>query len=168
MREAEFVSVGGELKECVLWLGPLATATRRATLLPGSATLTGSEFLPDVGDIGEFIYDPDPAITRSGLVGELAARLRLHAVEPGGAFLSGGMTETPFASRYMVEAVLPLKPKVIGEYLRDRGVGRVTPVKRGVEVDSDALVAGWKLQGNMHRVLLLMRAGGQRVAVVAY
>ena len=35
--EAEFVSVGGELKECVLWFGALRTVERRATLLPGGA-----------------------------------------------------------------------------------------------------------------------------------
>ena len=29
--EAEWVSVGGEVKEAALWFGPLATATRRAT-----------------------------------------------------------------------------------------------------------------------------------------
>ena len=32
--EAEFISVGGELKECVLWFGPLKTTGRRATVLP--------------------------------------------------------------------------------------------------------------------------------------
>ncbi len=41
--EVEFISLGGDLKEAVLWFGPLQTATRRATLLPGEHTLaTGS------------------------------------------------------------------------------------------------------------------------------
>ena len=165
--EAEFVSVNGELKECVLWFGPLRTIATRATLLPGPHTLTGdADLLPDIGGIGEFIHDPDPAITRSGLVGELARLIGAHAVEPGGAFLSGGTDSTPFATRYRIDDVLPLKPKVIGEYLRGRGVGRVTPVKRGVDVDTDAIVARWKLKGDEHRAVLLMRAGGVAVAAV--
>ena len=41
--EAEWVSDGGDVVECALWCGPLATAgvRRRATLLPSGATLTG-------------------------------------------------------------------------------------------------------------------------------
>ena len=165
--EAEFVSVNGELKECVLWFGPLRSAAARATLLPGGDTLVGDAGrFPDLGDIGEFVFDPDPAVTRSGLVGELAARLGAHALEPGGAFLSGGTGPTPFATRYRVDDVLPLKPRAIGEYLRSRGVGRVTPVKRGVEIDCDALAARLKLGGPGHRAVLLMRAGGVAVAAV--
>lgn len=40
--EAEWVSDGGEVKEAVLWWGGLATARRRATLLPGGASLTAT------------------------------------------------------------------------------------------------------------------------------
>ena len=41
----EFVSLGGELKECVLWFGPLRSAEVRATVLPGPHTLTGDPTL---------------------------------------------------------------------------------------------------------------------------
>jgi hypothetical protein len=44
--EAEFLSAGGELKECVLWFGPLRTAARRATLLPGRHTLAAAAPAP--------------------------------------------------------------------------------------------------------------------------
>ena len=37
--EAELISVDGELKECVLWFGPLKSTGRRATVLPEGATL---------------------------------------------------------------------------------------------------------------------------------
>ncbi len=37
--EVEFISLGGELKEATLWFGPLRSARRRATLLPGEHTL---------------------------------------------------------------------------------------------------------------------------------
>lgn len=167
--EAEFVSVGGELKECVLWFGSLRTATTRATVLPAGATLTGDPtHRPAVGPVGRFVFDPDPAVTRSGLVGTLADELGAHAVDGGGAFLSGDQAVwTSFASVYAVEDVLPWKPRKVGEWLRARGVGRVTPVKRGVNIDTDAVVAGWKLKGPEHRALLLMRVLGEPTAVVA-
>ena len=37
--EVEFISFQGELKEAVMWFGPLKTALRRATILPGEHTL---------------------------------------------------------------------------------------------------------------------------------
>src|SRR5207342_649263 len=39
--EAEWVSVDGDVVECMLWSGPLVTAPRRATVLPEAATLAG-------------------------------------------------------------------------------------------------------------------------------
>ena len=45
--ELEFISLRGELKEAVLWFGPLKTARRRATLLPGEHTLA-CESEPDL------------------------------------------------------------------------------------------------------------------------
>src|SRR5262249_33144934 len=41
--EAEFVSLVGELKECVLWLGPYRQKARRATLLPSGDSLSADE-----------------------------------------------------------------------------------------------------------------------------
>lgn len=69
--ESEWVSVAGELKECVLWFGPLRTAGRRATVLPGPHTLAADRPPPDppAGDIADYLYDPDPAVVRADLVG---------------------------------------------------------------------------------------------------
>ncbi|MBO0699464.1 MAG: hypothetical protein J2P46_13800, partial [Zavarzinella sp.] len=61
--EAEFVSVEGELKECVLWFGELKTAGRRATILPLGASLSADQ-PADPEEPGEplaYLYDPDPA-----------------------------------------------------------------------------------------------------------
>ncbi len=45
--EIEFVSLHGDLKEAALWFGPLKTATRRATILPGGFSLA-EEHQPEV------------------------------------------------------------------------------------------------------------------------
>ena len=56
--EAEWVSDGGDVVECALWCGPLATAgvRRRATLLPSGATLTGDGTRTGaVGPVGRYL-----------------------------------------------------------------------------------------------------------------
>jgi hypothetical protein len=164
----EFVSLGGELKECVLWFGPLRSPGARATVLPGPHVLTGNpDAAADVGPVVAYLYDPDPAVTRAGLVGELGRRLPARQIDPRIAFLtSDTLTPTPFASAYRVEEVLPFQVKRVGEWLKARGVGRVTLVKRGSPVDADDLVSKWKLCGDGHRAVILTRAMDRPVAII--
>lgn len=169
--EAEFVSLGGELKECVFWFGPLKRAAVRAVVLPGRHTLTSDGPPPPVAEVrspGRFLLDPDPAVTRSNLVGVLAAEIGAWGIDHDIAMLTSDThTPTPFAVAYRVEEVLPFHAKRVGEWLRARGVGRVTMVKRGSQVDADELRSRWKLKGSDHRAVILTRAEGEAVAVVA-
>jgi SAM-dependent methyltransferase len=169
--EAEFVSAGGELKECVLWFGPLRTAARRTTVLPGPHTLAadGDEEIPFAEPVGAYLFDPDPAVVRADLVGLLAAQLGAAPVEPGVAVLTGpDAAASPFADAYRVEHVAPLDARKLRDHLRAAGVGRVTVLKRALDVDADAVRKGLKLAGaGAHRHLILTRAGGRAVAVVA-
>ena len=73
--EAEFVAVGTDLKEAVLWSPAAAEAACRATVLVDGDRHTllpapGAEV--PVGEPGEYLLDPNPAVTRAGLVAELA------------------------------------------------------------------------------------------------
>ena len=71
--EAEFIAVGRELKEAALWSPALARSATRATILPGGHTLTPQAGPPvPVAPPGPFLLDPNPAVTRAGLVAELA------------------------------------------------------------------------------------------------
>jgi hypothetical protein len=164
----EFISLHGELKECVLWFGPLRPAVVQATVLPGPHILTGSpDTTVELGPVGAFLYDPDPAVTRAGLVGELGRLLGARQIDPRIAFLtSDTLTATPFASAYRVEEVLPFQARRVGAWLSARGVGRVTVVKRGSAVDAGELVAKWKLRGDGHRAMILTRAMSRPVAIV--
>ena len=61
--EAEWVSDGGDVKEAGIYFGPLRTAERRATLLPGPHTLVSAgEGDPEPGEIGRYVYEPDGAV----------------------------------------------------------------------------------------------------------
>ena len=166
--EAEFISVDGELKECVLWFGPLATAKVRATVLPTGATLTGDmQHHADIGDVRAVVYDPDPSISRSGLVGTLAAQLNATQFDPNIAFLTAdALHMTPFATAYQVVEVMPFHERKVGIWLRANQVGRATIVKRGSVADVNELMAKWKLRGDEHRDILLTQVAGRAVAIV--
>jgi len=167
--EVEFVSLGGELKECVLWFGPLRTTGRRATVLPASATLCAE--VPQEPSppqpVREILYDPDAAVTRAGLVHDLAEQLDAHPVDAQVQLLTANQhTPTPFATAFAVEHVAPFHIRRLRDYLRERHVGRVTLIKRGSPADADDLLRKLKLVGPEHRTVFLTRADDQHVMIV--
>jgi hypothetical protein len=140
-------------------------------VLPGPDTLAAEadEDLPFAEPVGAYLFDPDPAVVRADLVGVLAAGLRAAPVEPGVAVLTGpAAAASPFAAAYRVEHVAPLDARKLRDHLRAAGVGRVTVLKRALDTDADAFRKGLKLGGDGgHRHVVLTRAGGRAVAVVA-
>src|SRR5262249_32760182 len=134
----EFVSLGGELKECVLWFGPLRTAGRRATLLPGGHTLAAAAPAPAAapGAPLAYLYDPDPAIVRAGLVSLLGEQLDARPIDTTIAFLtSDTLRPTPFATVFRIEEAMPFNLKRLRLRLRELHVGQITVLKRGSPVD---------------------------------
>jgi SAM-dependent methyltransferase len=167
--EVEFVSAGGELKECVLWFGPLRTAARRATVLPGAESLSAEAAAddPPPSEPRGYVFDPDPAVIRAGLTGLLAAQLGAAAVDWGVALLTGpAPVRSPFAACYRVEHAAPFHLGKLRDYLRERRVGRVTALKRASELDVDEVTRKLKLDGPEHRVVILTRSGGRPWVIV--
>ncbi|HKB05536.1 MAG TPA: hypothetical protein VKD90_25150, partial [Gemmataceae bacterium] len=167
--EAEFISVDGELKECVLWFGPLRTAGRRATVLPLAESLADDD-PADPADPGpplDYLYDPDPAVVRSGLVADLGRRLAARPVDPEIAYLtSDRYSPTPFARCYQVEEAMPFHARQLGDRLRSMNVGPLTLTKRGSAVDVDELRRKWKLSGPEARTVILTRVLGRPFALI--
>lgn len=167
--EVEFVSLAGELKECALWFGPLRTAARRATVLPGAEALFADvprEPRPH-SEPRAFLYDPDPAVTRAGLVHDLAEQLDANPIDPQVLLLTSERhTCTPFATAFEVEHVAPFHVKLLRDYLRRHAVGRVTVVKRGSPADADDLLRKLKLDGPHHRTLILTRTDDWHAMIV--
>jgi len=157
--EVEFVSEGGELKESVLWSPELATAPRRATLLPAGDTL-----VPEPGGgvpvraPGAYLIDPDPAVTRAGVVEELARSLGCWKIDEQIAFLSADAeVRTPFGRTLRVEASLPWNLKQLRQLLRDAGIGTVDIRKRGSAVDVDEIQRKLKLPAGRAATVVLTR-----------
>ncbi|QJW99997.1 THUMP-like domain-containing protein [Frigoriglobus tundricola] len=167
--EAEFVSLNGELKECVLWFGAARTAARRATVLPAGETLFADrpQDLGPIAPVGAVLYDPDPAVARAGLVHDLADRLGAGPIDATVHLLTADRhAHTPFATAFAVDHAAPFHAKLLREYLRQRQVGRVTVIKRGSPADADDLVRKLKLDGPHHRTVFLTRADGAHAVIV--
>jgi hypothetical protein len=167
--EVELLADRRELKEAVLWSPPLATTTRRATVFPGSHTLVAAPGPPvGCGPPGAFLLDPNPAVTRAGLVEELARDLGdAWKLDPRIAFLSADQPlRSPFGRLLRVDASLPWSLKRLRGVLRERGVGAVEVRKRGSAVDVADLTARLRLRGDAHAVVVLTRVADRPWALV--
>lgn len=167
--EVEFISLRRDLKEAALWFGPFKTAGRRATLLPGRHTLT-AEAIPELplSEPGAYLYEPDPAVLRAGLVTVVGAEIGAAQLDPEIAYLtSNTKVETPFARVWAVEDWLPFQLKRLRAYLRERNVGRVTVKKRGSPILPEDLIRDLRLEGEEEKVLFLTQMKGKPVVVVA-
>jgi SAM-dependent methyltransferase len=167
--EVEFISLRGELKEAALWFGPLHSAARRATLLPGAHSLAGDPAPPlPLRPPGAYLYEPDPAVLRAGLVANLGEHLGAAQLDADIAYLTADSpVETPFARMWRVEDWLPFSLKRLREVLRQRGVGRVTVKKRGSPLQPETLIRDLRLTGNEERVVFLTHLRGEPIAVIA-
>jgi SAM-dependent methyltransferase len=167
--EAEWVSVSGAVVECALWWGPLAgTVARRATLLPGGATVTGDgQTRAPAGPVGRFLYEPDGAVIRAGLVAEVARELEGHLLDTSIAYITGDRSvSSPFAVGYEVLDVLPFGLKRLRSLLRDRDVGRLTVKKRGSAIEPETLRRQLRLRGSAAATIVVTRIAGQPSVLV--
>lgn len=167
--EAEWVSDRGEVKEAGIYFGPLATAARRATLLPGPHTVA-SRGLPDPvpGPLGAYLYEPDGAVIRAHLLGELAEDLGAATIDPTIAYLTADvLVPSAFASAYEVVDVLPFSVKRLKAFVRERRIGTLTIKKRGADIDPRVLHRQLRPSGPESAVLIITRVSGAHTAVVA-
>jgi len=171
--EAQWVSVDGKLVEMGLWFGALARpGIRRSALVlgkDGAAELTAPADSEDVavGELGAYLYEPDGAIIRARLIGDLARSMDAHMLSEGLAYLTAAtLTRTPFATAFRVLEALPTDEKKLRLALAERRIGTLEIKKRGVDVDPATLRTRLKLKGPESGTLVLSRAAGHKVALL--
>jgi hypothetical protein len=168
--EAEWVSDQGEVKEAVLWSPALASADRRATVIGrgGLATLTEEDDPgADVGTVAAFLYEPDGAVIRAGLVTAVAAGVQGHLLDRRIAYVaSEAAYRSPFARGYRVVEELPYREKQLRAALRERHVGTLTIKKRGVDVAPEQLRKRLGLEGDVAATIVLTRVAGEGTALL--
>ena len=149
----------------MLWSPAFATASRRATILPAGDTLTRASDEPgghadpvDVGEPGEYLLDPSPAVTRAGLVEDLARLLGARKIDPRIAFLTADHeVATPFARTLRVVESAPWNEKRFAARLRELGVGAADIRRRGLAGDVDQIRRRHTLSGPHRATVVLTR-----------
>jgi hypothetical protein len=172
--EAQWVSADGSTLELVLWSGALARPDiRRAALVMRGDTAHEITAEADAEDeparpLGAFVHEPDGAVIRARLIGDVARSLEAGMLDERIAYLTSDAALTsPFVSSFRVRETLPTDVKALSKALRARGIGRLEIKKRGVDVDPAVLRTKLKLSGDGTATLLLTRIGSARVAILA-
>lgn len=169
--EVEFVSVGRELKEILLWVGGVAGEGRRVSLPEFGAELRGRPGEPapppaERLEPGAWLWDPDPALSRSGLTGLAFAQAGGRPIADGVVY---GIAPKPspdkwFRSERLV-AVFGPGPKEVRRELKARGIGRVRTSRRDFALSPEDFVKRLRLDGGgkIGRLHLTRTGEGPRV-----
>ena len=105
----EFVSENGALKEILLCMGDLATKNceRKAVLLPTNLTLQNSNAKTKITDIQQYLFEPDSAIIRAGLVQEMGNKIGYKLIDSKLALLTGShILQSDFGKVFEVEEII--------------------------------------------------------------
>ena len=171
--EAQWVSVDRDVVELGLWFGALARpGIRRSALVigeHGTAELSSNEDSADVetGTLGSYLYEPDGAVIRSRLIGDLGRRIGATMLSDGIAYLASDTAlETPFAACFRVIEAFPLDQRRVKAEMASRGIGTLEIKKRGVDVDPATFRRKLSLHGPGAATLVLTRVAGRHTALL--
>ncbi len=175
--QAQWVSVDGAVVEAGLWFGDLAPegSGRSALVLAGDGahhlSWSGDADAPvpqaPTGDLGRYVYEPDGAVIRAGLVARLCEQTGGHLLDPSIAYVSTeAPVETALATGFRVLDAFDFGLKRLRAYLRERNVGRVEIKKRGTAVVPDQLRQQLALKGENAATIILTRLRGQQSVLV--
>lgn len=172
--EAQWVSADGSVVELVVWTGSLAReGVRRAALVvrgDRSHELTAAEDADDaeVRDLGAYLHEPDGAVIRARLIGDVARSLQAGMLDRRIAYLTSDAALTsPFVQSFRVRETMPPSPKAINAVLKANDIGTLEIKKRGVDVDPAAFRRRLTLRGRESATLVLARIGDRRLAILA-
>ena len=164
--EAEFIADGRDLKEARAVVAGVRDrlaarddpAGRRHADPRRSGEPGGHADPVDVGEPGEYLLDPSPAVTRAGLVEDLARLLGARKIDPRIAFLTADHeVATPFARTLRVVESAPWNEKRFAARLRELGVGAADIRRRGLAGDVDQIRRRLKLSGRHRATVVLTR-----------
>lgn len=172
--EAQWVSADGSVVELVVWSGILARegVRRSALVIRGDEShemIAGAD-AEDAGvrELGAFLHEPDGAVIRARLIGDVARSLDAGMLDPKIAYLTGDAAVTsPFVQSFRVREVTAANPKAISHVLKAHDIGTLEIKKRGMDIDPAAFRKKLALRGDRTATLILTRVGSRRLAVIA-
>lgn len=171
--EAQWVSVDGQVVELGLWFGALAReGVRRSALVLDAQgaherSAAADSVDVDVRELGAYLYEPDGAVIRARLIGDVAREIGAGMLSPGIAYLTGDDdVETPFATAFRVLERFPLDERTLKRELAKRNIGTLEVKKRGADIDPAVFRKKMALRGSESATLVLTRVDGRHAALL--
>ncbi|HVL23554.1 MAG TPA: class I SAM-dependent methyltransferase [Thermomicrobiales bacterium] len=170
--ELETIALGTDLKEAVLWSPALAAGNRTATVIDGAdvhqlRAVPGEAPGLRAPEAGDSLLDPNPAVTRAGLVEDLARALGAAKIDDEIGFLvTREPVATPFARGLRVLASLPWHEKRVRAVLRELDAGPVDVRRRGLAGDVDAITKRLRGTGSRRLTVAMTRVTGAPWAIL--
>ena len=177
--EREWIGDRRECKQQVIWRGSqadVATRHRTATCVDGRGTVTrfrvpeekASTRLVVADLIGDFVYEPHPAVLAAGLGHAIGQPFDLRPVADDVAYLTGTEVQpTPLIRSFHVIETLPLHLRKVKDVLEKLDAGTLEIKRRGVEQTVGDAFMKLKLGGSRRLTVFLTRLRERRMAIVA-
>lgn len=169
-------AIRGQLAEASIWWPGWGIASQARAIAEDkwgvSAELTNLD--PEnltIAPAGNFILDPSPAVTRAGLVTQLAALTGSHRLDERTAFLSSEIEpeDSPLFTTFEVIEQCADDPRKIAAALERADARDVQIVSRGAQRNIEELTKKLKkgLQGTRTISVILARVGDDTQAFIA-
>ena len=151
----QWISDHGTVIEAGIWCGDLALeGSGRSALViddDGAHRLLDKENSPSIApaqlgaapELGEYLFEPDGAVIRAGLVAKVAEHL------------------IPFVRAWKIVQTLPTKPSALKAWTKRADIGALEIHKRGIDVEPEALRKRLHLQGTKQATIVLTRQGNK-------
>jgi len=166
----EFISEKGSLKEILLGFGNFAQKgiSKKAILLNEGIELTNA--MPKRKQISSFqtyLFEPDAAIIRSGLVQQCAEILEYDRVDEKIALLTGDkIVPTKMGHYFEIEAYFKYHKKQLQKYLTSNKIGILEIKTRGFPLSVETFRKKLKLKGNEKKTLFIIRLAERHICLI--
>lgn len=168
----EMIALGSDLKEAVLWSPALARRPAVATVIRDDDVhclepLAGNPVPVRAPEAGDVFLDPNPAVTRAGLVADLARSIGAATIDERIAFLvTDRYQPTPFARALRVVASEPWNERALRKRLRLLDAGPIDIRRRGLAGDVDAITKRLRGTGSRPFTIAMTRSNDRPWAVI--
>ncbi len=157
-----FVSESGTMKEILLTTGELSRegVDRVAIQLPEKREYIRNEKLVSVTDISKYLYEPDPAIIRGGMVQDLAFQEEMTLIDSHLAITTSEESKTSsWYKTFKVLKIMSYNRKQLQKYLTANHIGDLTIKPRGFPEETEKFKKKLKLKGNNKATCFILRIG---------